>query len=192
MTMSDPREERQTQYKNAILAGGCFWGMQDLIRRQPGVVATRVGYTGGQNANAMRIYQQLLRENPEFRFGYLNFALTALASREYGDAVPALVAAFPQFGPDVGIFVAAASGQGQAAEAAALIQRIAQSEHSSVIALLYATIGQREAALTTLEASLESANDANLPYWLLHPLFRPLRNDPRFQKIVRDVGVTLP
>ena len=41
-----------TEYKKAILAGGCFWGMQDLIRKQPGVVSTRVGYTGGQNANA--------------------------------------------------------------------------------------------------------------------------------------------
>jgi peptide-methionine (S)-S-oxide reductase len=30
----------------AILAGGCFWGMQDLIRRRPGVISTRVGYTG--------------------------------------------------------------------------------------------------------------------------------------------------
>lgn len=38
--------------KTAILAGGCFWGMQDLIRRLPGVLKTRVGYTGGDVANA--------------------------------------------------------------------------------------------------------------------------------------------
>lgn len=35
-----------------ILAGGCFWGMQDLFRRLPGIVNTRVGYTGGEVANA--------------------------------------------------------------------------------------------------------------------------------------------
>ncbi len=35
--------------QKAILAGGCFWGVQDLVRRQPGVVSTRVGYTGDDN-----------------------------------------------------------------------------------------------------------------------------------------------
>ncbi len=43
--MSDDRE-------TAVLAGGCFWGMQDLMRTLPGVVSTRVGYTGGDVPNA--------------------------------------------------------------------------------------------------------------------------------------------
>lgn len=38
--------------QTAILAGGCFWGMQDLVRKLPGVISTRVGYSGGDVPNA--------------------------------------------------------------------------------------------------------------------------------------------
>ncbi len=38
--------------ETAILAGGCFWGMQELVRQMPGVIRTRVGYSGGDVPNA--------------------------------------------------------------------------------------------------------------------------------------------
>ena len=63
--------------ERAILAGGCFWGMQDLLRRYRGVISTRVGYTGGDVANAtyrnhgshaeaIAHYEQLLDCHAEF------------------------------------------------------------------------------------------------------------------------------
>lgn len=145
----------------------------------------------GEGANTMRIYQLLLRENPDFLFGHLNHAFAALATREYGDAAQGLVAALPQFGPDVGVYIAAASGQGSTADAVDVLENIEHTHHSSVFALLYAAIGEKEKALEILEATLEAANDANLPYWLMHPLLRPLADETRFQKIIRDVGVTI-
>ena len=54
--------------EKAVLAGGCFWGMQDLLRRYHGVLGTRVGYTGGQVRNATYRNHEGHAEAIEIRF----------------------------------------------------------------------------------------------------------------------------
>ena len=52
----------------ATLAGGCFWGMEDLLRKQPGVLGTEVGYTGGTVANATYEHHEGHAEAVQIRF----------------------------------------------------------------------------------------------------------------------------
>lgn len=49
--MAEPRADEGVRTEEAQLAGGCFWGMQDLLRRIPGVLTTEVGYAGGTTKN---------------------------------------------------------------------------------------------------------------------------------------------
>lgn len=62
----------------ATLAGGCFWGMQDLLRQQPGVIATEVGYTGGTVANATYEHHEGHAEAVQIRFDPAKTSFEAL------------------------------------------------------------------------------------------------------------------
>ena len=68
--------------EKAILAGGCFWGMQDLIRRRPGVLSTRVGYTGGDVGAA--VTDAMGRQAPEGLIGiHTNLFVPGLAGGSF-------------------------------------------------------------------------------------------------------------
>ena len=62
----------------ATLAGGCFWGMEDLLRKQPGVIAIEVGYTGGKVANATYEHHEGHAEAVQIRFDPAKTSFEAL------------------------------------------------------------------------------------------------------------------
>ena len=66
-TAPAPKEKKEKE-EIATLAGGCFWGMEDLIRKQPGVIKTEVGYTGGKVANATYQNHEGHAESVQIRF----------------------------------------------------------------------------------------------------------------------------
>ena len=60
--------------ETAILAGGCFWGMQELIRNRPGVVSTRVGWSGGDTLDPSEanpgIHARATTSGTDYRSGW--------------------------------------------------------------------------------------------------------------------------
>ena len=50
--VEEGKDMKESKQERAILAGGCFWGMQDLVRKMEGIISTRVGYSGGDVPNA--------------------------------------------------------------------------------------------------------------------------------------------
>ena len=73
---SPPQSSQKTEL--ATLAGGCFWGMEELIRKQPGVISTEVGYTGGKVPNATYQNHEGHAEAVEIRFDPTRTSFEAL------------------------------------------------------------------------------------------------------------------
>jgi hypothetical protein len=75
-----------TSTERAVLAGSCFWGMQDLFRRYPGVISTRVGYAG--SGDRSRSGRRLLGGRPSIRttLNVIRLATTVISSGPTGSS----------------------------------------------------------------------------------------------------------
>jgi adenylate cyclase len=145
----------------------------------------------GDLPGAVRAYQILLRESPDFRVAQLNYAFAALAAKDYSSAAEGLISSLPRHAPNVATLIAAASGQGDRQAAVNAIKAMEIDQPVSVVALMYAAVGAKQQAVAALEKGFAASQDANFPYVLVHPLLKPLQSDPKFQQIARSVGVTL-
>lgn len=144
--------------------------------------------TTGRTNDAITAYQDLLRLYPEFALGRLHliFALAAAGRRE----AAAAEAASLELPEPLGVDVAAVLAGGPDLESA--LARIGERQSRSLAALWHAAAGRPDAALPILERGEQERADGNLPLVLLHPLFAPLRTDPRFRELADRVGVVVP
>ena len=144
----------------------------------------------GQADRAIRSFQQLLRANEGFALGHVHLGFAALYARNWNAAADALVLGAPQLGPDLGLIIAAASGQGNVQAAVEAVARLESRMPPSYVGLLYVAIGAHDHAIRMLEQGFDQGNDANFPYTIVHPLLKPLHDNDRFRRIVEEIGVT--
>jgi len=144
----------------------------------------------GQTERSIRSLQQLVRANDGFALGHMFLGFAALYVKDWSTATDALATGAPQLGPDLGTIIAAASGQGSAEAAVEAIMRLEARWSPSYVALLYMAVGAPDHAIRTLERGFKAGVDANFPYVLVHPIFKPISSDPRYKAIIEEIGLT--
>lgn len=149
----------------------------------------------GDEETALAEFHSLELLYPSYANGAMNLALVALDLGRVGEATAALPAAAAGNAEIAAAFRAVAEAVADPARRADAETALAGVEDRmplSIGALWYAALGDDAAALQRLERAGSARSDSNLPLTLLHPLFRGLRTDPRFQSIAQEIGVVLP
>lgn len=140
---------------------------------------------------AFRALQTQARANPNLALAQTNLAMGAIMIRRYDVAEHALETALIGHRPEIARFIAGLQNPAQRNDALAAVARIARQQQPSLIALFYAALGDRDKTLKTLEDGYAVGSDANFPYLIIHPLLKQYRNDPRYQKLISDLGLTV-
>ncbi len=148
----------------------------------------------GKGTAALEAYRNVTRLYPEFVLGQLNRILLAAYLHQPQELSGAAILA----GGDSALatamrtIVRAAGDPVQRSAAQAAARTLNAANPPAIAALWFAAAGDSDAALQRLEQAVAGRADPNVPFILLHPLFQPLRANPRFAKLLDEVGVVLP
>ncbi|MFO7894158.1 MAG: tetratricopeptide repeat protein [Longimicrobiales bacterium] len=184
-----------------IMMGRLAEAEQELERAErldPLSVATR--YTRGYLWLARRdlrrartAYETLLADNPGDVLGQANLLFLCLAADCHDQAITAARAAYPPAVADaIGAVVRADADPSLREEARAALRELEGTVSPTHLALLHSAIGDRDGALDRLEEAYAEGADPMLPFFLVHPLFDPVRRDPRFDAVANALGVETP
>lgn len=145
-------------------------------------------------AAADSVYDQLLRRSPDYVPGWTGRLMTALAAGNWAAARVAVPGAYadPAVRSAVQTVVAGREDPPRRAAAVAALDGLGAALPSAQRGLLYAALGENEAALRMVEQAFVEGQDPNLPFFLVHPLFDGLRNQPRFRAVADAVGTEAP
>lgn len=147
----------------------------------------------GDYRAARRAYRTLLADNPGYVIGHTGLVLLCLLAECPDDAVNAARAAYP---PAVSAIIAdvveARVDPGRRDTALDRLATLDGSLPPAHLALYHAALGDRQGAMDRLEQAYAEGADPNLPFFLIHPLFDPVRRDPGFEAIADALGVEAP
>lgn len=144
----------------------------------------------GRTAEGLEAWAELAELHPDFELGLATHVYSAVAARNPAVALGSLrrlAVLEPARAPLYTDIAAALDGTGPVAAALATLagtESVAPSERAA----WHMVLGDREGALDALERAY-AQNDANVPYMLAHPLFRPLRGSARFTRMTSEIGI---
>jgi tetratricopeptide (TPR) repeat protein len=147
----------------------------------------------GELDSALVVFRSAGALFPNYRLGHLTHALTALTAGQYEEAASAAQRYAGRDRALANALTAVIRGAAGTAPRPAALRAAASLEPklgASFTALWFAALGDTAQALALVEKAAAAGDDANFPYFVIHPLLAPLHADPAYRKIVADMGVT--